>query len=117
MLGLGAYLVLKNEMTPGGMIAGSILLGRALAPVEMMLNQWGLVQRANHAWVKLTKLLAAVSVELPRTTLPKPQARLIARSLTVVPPGEKTAAVRGLAFELHPGQALGIIGATGAGGR
>lgn len=115
MLGLGAYLVLKNEMTPGGMIAGSILLGRALAPVEMMLNQWGLVQRANHAWANLAKLLAAVSVELPRTTLPKPQARLIARSLTVVPPGEKTAALRGLAFELHPGQALGVIGASGAG--
>lgn len=75
----------------------------------------GLVQRANQGWVNLTKLLAAVPVKILRTTLPKPQARLIARSLTVVAPGEKTAALLGLAFELHLGQALGVIGASGAG--
>lgn len=115
MLGLGAYLVLQNEMTPGAMIAGSILLGRALAPVEMMLNQWSLVQRAGKGWENLTELLGTVPVEQPRTPLPQPKARLIAKSLTVVPPGEKVAALRGLAFELHPGQALGVIGASGAG--
>ncbi|MFT4708093.1 MAG: PrtD family type I secretion system ABC transporter [Ascidiaceihabitans sp.] len=115
MLGLGAYLVLQNEMTPGAMIAGSILLGRALAPVEMMLNQWALVQRAGKGWENLTELLGTVPAEQPRTPLPKPKARLIAKSLTVVPPGEKTAALRGLAFELLPGQALGVIGASGAG--
>lgn len=115
MLGLGAYLVLQNEMTPGAMIAGSILLDRALAPVEMMLNQWSLVQRAGKGWENLTELLGTVPVEQPRTPLPLPQARLIAKSLTVVPPGEKVAALRGLAFELHPGQALGVIGASGAG--
>lgn len=115
MLGLGAYLVLQNEMTPGAMIAGSILLGRALAPVEMMLNQWSLVQRAGKGWESLAELLGTVPVEQSRTPLPNPQAQLIAKSLTVVPPGEKTAALRGLAFELHPGQALGIIGASGAG--
>jgi len=115
MLGLGAYLVLQNEMTPGAMIAGSILLGRALAPVEMMLNQWSLVQRAGKGWENLSELLGTVPVEQPRTPLPQPKARLIAKSLTVVPPGEKVAALRGLAFELHPGQALGVIGASGAG--
>ena len=115
MLGLGAYLVLQNEMTPGAMIAGSILLGRALAPVEMMLNQWALVQRAGKGWENLSELLGTVPVEPPRTPLPQPKARLIAQSLTVVPPGEKVAALRGLAFELRPGQALGVIGASGAG--
>lgn len=115
MLGLGAYLVLQNEMTPGAMIAGSILLGRALAPIEMMLNQWSLVQRAGKGWESLAELLGTVPVERSRTPLPKPQAQLIAKSLTVVPPGEKTAALRGLAFELHPGQALGVIGVSGAG--
>lgn len=115
MLGLGAYLVLQNEMTPGAMIAGSILLGRALAPVEMMLNQWALVQRAGKGWENLSELLGTVPLEPPRTPLPQPKARLIAQSLTVVPPGEKVAALRGLAFELHPGQALGVIGASGAG--
>lgn len=90
MLGLGAYLVLQNEMTPGAMIAGSILLGRALAPVEMMLNQWALVQRAGKGWENLTELLGTVPVEPPRTPLPKPQARLIAKSLTVVPPVKRS---------------------------
>lgn len=115
MLGLGAYLVLQNEMTPGAMIAGSILLGRALAPIEVMLNQWSLVQRAGKGWESLAEFLGTVPVERSRTPLPKPQAQLIAKSLIVVPPGEKAAALRGLAFELHPGQALGVIGVSSAG--
>lgn len=115
MLGLGAYLVLLNEMTPGAMIAGSILLGRALAPVEMMLNQWALVQRAMKGWEVLAELLGTVPPEPPRTQLPAPKARLVARALTIVPPGEKQASLRNLAFELLPGQALGVIGPSGAG--
>lgn len=115
MLGLGAYLVLQNEMTPGAMIAGSILLGRALAPVEMMLNQWPVVQRAGKGWDNLAELLGAVQPEAERTGLPKPKARLVAKSLTVVPPGEKQASLRGLNFELKPGEALGVIGPSGAG--
>ncbi|MEO9819412.1 MAG: type I secretion system permease/ATPase [Paracoccaceae bacterium] len=115
MLGLGAYLVLQNEMTPGAMIAGSILLGRALAPVEMMLNQWPAVQRAMKGWEVLAELLGTVSPEASKTALPKPKARLVAKALTVIPPGEKQASLRNLNFELRPGQALGIIGPSGAG--
>ncbi|MEM8578612.1 MAG: type I secretion system permease/ATPase [Pseudomonadota bacterium] len=115
MLGLGAYLVLQNQMTPGAMIAGSILLGRALAPVEMMLNQWPVAQRGMKGWQNLTELLGAVQPEAPRTPLPKPKAKLVAKNLTVVPPGEKQASLRGLNFELQPGQALGVIGQSGAG--
>lgn len=115
MLGLGAYLVLQNEMTAGAMIAGSILLGRALAPIEMMLNQWPVVQRASKGWNNLAELLGTVQPEQPRTALPKPKARLVAKSLTVVPPGEKQASLRGLNFELKPGEALGVIGPSGAG--
>ncbi len=115
MLGLGAYLVLQNEMTPGAMIAGSILLGRALAPIELMLTQWPVVQRASKGWAALVELLGAVPPEQDRTALPKPKARLVAKSLTVVPPGEKTAALRGLNFDLPPGKAMGVIGPSGAG--
>jgi ATP-binding cassette subfamily C protein len=115
MLGLGAYLVLQNEMTPGAMIAGSILLGRALAPVEMMLNQWAVVQRAMRGWDVLAELLGTVSPEPDRTQLPKPKAWLVAKNLTLVPPGEKTASLRAVNFELKPGQALGVIGPSGAG--
>lgn len=115
MLGLGAYLVLQNEMTPGAMIAGSILLGRALAPIELMLTQWPVVQRAIKGWGALAELLGAVAPEAPRTALPKPKARLVAKSLTVVPPGDKAAALRGLNFDLPPGHAMGVIGPSGAG--
>lgn len=115
MLGLGAYLVLQGQMTPGAMIAGSILLGRALAPIELMLTQWPAVQRATKGWDALSELLGAVPAETARTPLPKPAARLVAKALTVVAPGEKTAALRGLNFELPPGAAMGVIGPSGAG--
>lgn len=115
MLGLGAYLVLTGKMTPGAMIAGTILLGRALAPIEVMLTQWPVVQRAATGWDALSELLGAVPVEPVRTALPKPAARLIAKGLTVFPPGEKTAALRGLSFEVPPGHAVGVIGPSGGG--
>jgi ATP-binding cassette subfamily C protein len=115
MLGLGAWLVLQNELTPGAMIAGSILLGRALAPVEMALNQWPLVQRAVDGWSNLALLLGAVPPEANRTPLPKPRAKLAVKALTVVPPGEKQAALKGVSFDVQPGQAVGIIGPSGAG--
>ena len=115
MLGLGAYLVLQNQMTPGAMIAGSIMLGRALAPVEMMLNQWPMVQRAWRGWDNVAELLGTVPDEKQRTALPKPKARLTAKALTVVPPGERQAALRNVNFELRPGEAMGVIGPSGAG--
>ncbi|QUJ75932.1 type I secretion system permease/ATPase [Sulfitobacter albidus] len=115
MLGLGAYLVLRNEMSPGAMIAGSILLGRALAPVEMGLNQWPIAQRAMTAWDNLAQLLGAVPPEPPHTELPKPKARLVAKNLTVVPPGESQASLKSISFAVEPGQAVGVIGPSGAG--
>jgi ATP-binding cassette subfamily C protein len=80
MLGMGAYLVLQNELTPGAMIAGSILLGRALAPVEMGLNQWPIVQRGMTGWENLAQLLGVVAVEAQRTQLPKPRAMLVTKT-------------------------------------
>lgn len=115
MLGLGAYLVLINELTPGAMIAGSILLGRALAPVEMAIGQWAVAQRALKGWENLGQLLSDVPPESPRTELPAPKARLEVQQLTVVPPGDSQAALRLVNFELMPGQALGVIGPSGAG--
>lgn len=115
MLGLGAWLVLQNQLTPGAMIAGSILLGRALAPIEMALNQWPIAQRARKGWDNISELLGAVPVEAKRTALPVPKARLVAKSLTVVPPGEKQASLKAINFEVKPGQAVGVIGPSGAG--
>lgn len=115
MLGLGAYLVLQGEMTPGGMIAGSILLGRALAPIEQAIGQWALVQRAAKGWSSLAELLGAVPPEQPRTALPDPRAILEMQQVTVVAPGDSQAALKSITFKIQPGQALGVIGTSGAG--
>ncbi|SFL64669.1 type I secretion system permease/ATPase [Shimia aestuarii] len=115
MLGLGAYLALKGEVTPGAMIAGSILMGRALAPIEMAVNQWTLVQRARTGWNNLGVLLSEVPPEVPRTKLPVPAAKLDVHQLTVLPPGEPQASLRMVSFSVAPGQAVGVIGPSGAG--
>jgi PrtD family type I secretion system ABC transporter len=115
MLGLGAYLVLQGELTPGAMIAGSILMGRALAPIELLIGQWVLVQRARKGWENLSQMLSEVPPAGERTALPKPQAKLDVQQLTVVAPGEQQAALRLVSFNVGPGQACGVIGPSGAG--
>ena len=115
MLGLGAWLVLRGQLTPGAMIAGSILLGRALAPIELVVGQWALVQRAHRGWGTLADLLGQTRPAAPRTALPRPEARLDVESLTVIPPGEQAATLRMLNFTLPSGHALGVIGPSGAG--
>ena len=115
MLGLGAYFVLQNELTPGAMIAGSILLGRALAPVELIVNQWAVVQRGREGWDNLAILLSEIAPEQPKTALPRPRAILEAQQVTVVPPGDQQAALRMVSFRVEPGQAVGVIGPSGAG--
>ncbi len=115
MLGLGAYLVLQNELTPGAMIAGSILMGRALAPIELAIGQWPLVERGRKGWQNLAQLLGEIPPEEPRTELPRPRAKLDVQQLTVVPPGESQAALRLVSFAIEPGQAVGVIGPSGSG--
>lgn len=115
MLGLGAWLVLQNQLTPGAMIAGSILLGRALAPIELAIGQWALVQRASKGWENLSELLSEVPPRQDRTSLPRPEARLEAKGLTVLPPGERQASLKSVNFLLEPGQAMGVIGPSGCG--
>ncbi|MFT4961023.1 MAG: PrtD family type I secretion system ABC transporter [Paracoccaceae bacterium] len=115
MLGLGAYLVLQNQVTPGAMIAASILLGRALAPIELVIGQWALVQRASKGWTNLSELLEQVPPEAKRTELPKPKAKLSVQALTMVPPGDTRAALKSITFSVEPGQAVGVIGPSGSG--
>lgn len=115
MLGLGAYLALKGELSPGAMIAGSILMGRALAPIELAVGQWSTLQRAHRGWWNLAALLTASPEKQPRTNLPVPKAKLDVESLTIVPPGQAQASLRMVSFAVQPGQALGVIGSSGAG--
>lgn len=115
MLGLGAYLVLEGELTPGAMIAGSILLGRALAPIEMLVGQWPVLQRGRTGWGNLARLLGAVPIPKRRTDLPVPAAKIVADQVTILPPGETKASIRMVSFKLNPGEAVGVIGPSGAG--
>ncbi|MDO8985024.1 type I secretion system permease/ATPase [Cypionkella sp.] len=115
MLGLGAYLVLQGELSSGAMIAGSILMGRALSPIEQVIGQWAIITRAQEANRRLSDLLTKMPEEPPRTALPHPKAILEAQNLTVIPPGEQQAVLRAINFRLEPGQALGVIGPSGAG--
>jgi len=115
MLGLGAWLVLRGDLTAGAMIAGSILLGRALQPIEVAVGQWALVQRAQESWHRLAELLSVQRPDPVLTALPRPRAQLEVQDLSVVPPGETRAALRGASFRLQPGQALGVIGPSGSG--
>jgi len=115
MLGLGAYLVLQNELTPGAMIAGSILMGRALSPIEQAIGQWAVVQRGTKGWNNLVELLSQVPESPPRTPLPTPKAKLEIQALTVIPPGMQQATLKNVSFHILPGQAVGVIGPSGSG--
>jgi ATP-binding cassette subfamily C protein len=115
MLGLAAYLVLQGEVSPGAMIASSILMGRALAPIEMIVAQWPLVQQSRRGWDRLAELLSIVPPAAKLTELPRPAAKLDVHQLTVVPPGEAQASLRMLSFSVKPGTAVGVIGQSGAG--
>ena len=115
MLGLGAYVVLLGEMTPGTMIAGSILLGRALAPVEQLIGGWPLVSRARQGWKSLKTSLAESPEARAVTPLPAPRPLLELNAVTVVPPEQQRPSLRSVNFRLSPGQALGVIGPSASG--
>lgn len=116
VLGLGAYYTLQGELTGGAMIAGSILLGRALAPIEQSLGGWSGLQRAWAGWQSLGAFLAKHLPNPPRTELPVPEAQLQVNGISVVAPGGKGAPLlRSVNFTLSPGQALGVIGPSGSG--
>lgn len=115
MLGMGAWLVLKGQLSSGAMIAGSILMGRALQPIEQVVGQWAMITRAQEGRRRLADLLSRVPDEQARMTLPHPKAVLEAQNLTVIPPGEQQAVLRAVNFRLEPGQAMGVIGPSGAG--
>lgn len=115
MLGLGAYLVLQQQMTAGAMIAASILLGRALAPIEQILGQWAMIQRARTGWRALTEFLHSVPERRVPLELPAPEARLTVSNVGLrLAPGQPPI-LQGINFELAPGEALGVIGKSGAG--
>lgn len=115
MLAVGAYYVLQGEMTAGAMIAGTILLGRALAPIEQSLGQWSMLQRARMAWHSLGELLSEIPQPGRYVNLPEPEASLTTRNLTLIPPGGQVATLKNVTLQVKPGSAIGLIGKSGSG--
>jgi len=115
VLGFGALLVLENKMTPGMMIAASILVGRALAPVQQVISVWKSWGSTRSAYERLTALLTLNPAREAGMPLPKPQGRLTVESVTAGPPGAKTPVVANVSFAIAPGDVLGVIGPSGSG--
>ena len=115
VLGLGAWLVIGAELTAGGMIASSILLGRALAPVDQAINSWKSAVGARAAYGRIEKILASAPAPDAAMALPAPDGALTVENLTYVHPGATEPTLRGLSFHLAPGESLGIIGPTASG--
>ena len=115
ILGTGAYLSIIQESTPGAMIAASIIMGRALAPVEMVVAQWKLFLAARTAFERITQLLNIVPDQPERMKLPPPQGHLTVQNIVVAPPGVQRPVLNGISFDLPAGSALGLIGPSAAG--
>jgi PrtD family type I secretion system ABC transporter len=115
MLGTGAWLVIDLHVTAGVMLAATILLGRALAPVESMVAGWKSLVEARSAYARLDKLLSAHSADRAPTELPVPAGALCVERVAFGIRGHEKAIIRGVSFEVAAGESLGIIGPSGAG--
>lgn len=115
ILSIGALLVIDHAMTAGGMIAGAILMSRALAPVELAISSWRSLVAARDAYGRLKQGAAHLSEEQKFTPMPRPSGQLIVDNLTFGYPGVEQPLLRNIGFALAPGEALGLIGPTASG--
>lgn len=115
ILGIGAYLVIQGEMTAGAMIAASIMMARALAPIETVIANWRGFISARQSITRLGEVLNRVGTPIERTGLPAPTKRLEVSNLSVAGPGMERAILAGVSFSLGAGEALGVIGPSGGG--
>ena len=115
ILGLGALLALQQEISPGMMIAGSLLLGRALAPIDLLVGTWKGFSVARAQYDRLGQLLERIPVESEHMALPDPKGQLSLEQVAVVPPGSRVPVVKGVSLELAAGEALGIVGPSASG--
>ncbi len=115
ILGVGAALAVQQIITPGAMIAGSIILGRALAPIQMIISQWRQYIQTKSAYRELNAFYESLPVEAEKLALPAPTGQLSVKGLSAGPPNAKTATLKGLNFDLAAGDGLCVLGHSGSG--
>ncbi|WP_110664700.1 type I secretion system permease/ATPase [Salinicola halophilus] len=115
ILGLGAYLVIQGSLTGGMMIAGSILMGRALAPIDQMIGSWKGFIGARTAYTRLDALLAATPSDTARMPLPPPAGNVTFESVVAAPPGVRLPTLHDIAFVCPAGEHVAVVGPSAAG--
>jgi ATP-binding cassette subfamily C protein EexD len=115
LLGMAALLAIQGQISPGMVIAGSLLLGRALAPIDMLVGTWKGCSVARAQYARLGELLNAIPAERETMSLPAPAGNLSAEKVVVVPPGSTIVAVKGVSLQIDAGEVLGIVGPSASG--
>jgi ATP-binding cassette subfamily C protein EexD len=115
MLAAGAYLTITHEINPGLMMAGSLLLGRALSPIDQMIGSWKGFVAARMQYQRLNETLEKLHSEPKRMSLPDPEGHVQVENLVVAPPGAKAAVIRNISFVAPAGSIVGIVGPSAAG--
>ncbi len=114
-LGLGAFLVIQGDMTGGMIVAASIIVARALAPVEQVIANWRNLLAARQAWQRLSEIFKLFPEDTPCVVLPAPRETLLVEGVSVSPPGARTFTVRGVSLKAKAGSVIGVIGPSAAG--
>ena len=115
ILGLGAYLVIEREISPGLMIGGSILMGRALAPIDMMIGSWKGFISARDQYKRLNEILLMIPADVDHMALPNPVGKLHFEHAVVTAPSGKSAILKDLSLTIEKGDIVGVVGPSGAG--
>lgn len=115
ILGVGAYLAIRQEINPGSMIAGSLLLGRALAPIDLMIGSWKGFISARSQYARLSEILTRQLAEPERMSLPAPEGNVTVENLIVSAPGSNTPIIKNISFAVCAGTVVGVIGPSASG--
>lgn len=115
ILGLGGWLAIEGHLTPGMMIAGSIIMGRALAPLDLLTGSWKLFVNARQSYYRLETLLGEFPITKEPTPLPAPVGHIMVENLVVLPPNSQIPSIKNITMHVPAGEIVAIIGPSAAG--